>query len=365
LSGWVTERFGSKPVWITSIALFAVGSGLCALATTAGELIAFRVLQGLGGGMLVPIGFTLVAQRAGPRRVGRALPLIGVPILLAPIFGPILGGLIVDMAAWQWLFVVNLPIAAVAIVVGVVALGRNAGRSDAGRLDLVGVVLLCPGLVGVVFGLSETESQGGIDHPGVFGPIAAGLLLIGLFVRHAIRVRRPLIDVRLFRSPGFRAAALATLLLAAALFGTLLTVPLYYQVDRGRSALDAGLLLAPQGIGAAAMLPFSGRLTDRLGGGPLVVTGCCIIALATVPWIFVSAHAWRAVRGRPGRRASSAGRRRPRGRARRWPGRWWGWRSRSCAGASVVRASAAIGNRDRSNAGMCCVASRLRLSRRR
>jgi len=290
LSGWVTERFGSKPVWIASIALFAVGSGLCALATTAGELIAFRVLQGVGGGMLLPVGFTLVAQRAGPRQAGRALALIGVPILLAPIFGPILGGLIVDTAAWQWLFVVNLPIAAVAIVVGAAALARNAGRGDAGRLDLVGVALLCPGLVGVVFGLSETESQGGIDHPGVFVPIAAGLLLIALFARHAVRMRRPLIDVRLFRSPGFRAAALATLLLTAALFGTLLTLPLYYQVDRGRSALDAGFLLAPQGIGAAVMLPLSGRLTDRRGGGPLVVAGCCIIALATVPWIFVGAH---------------------------------------------------------------------------
>jgi EmrB/QacA subfamily drug resistance transporter len=290
LSGWVTERFGSKPVWIASIGLFAVGSGLCALATSAGELIAFRVLQGVGGGMLLPVGFTLVAQRAGRRQVGRALALIGVPILLAPIFGPILGGLIVDMAAWQWLFVVNLPIAAVAIVVGAVALAGDAGRGDAGRLDLVGVALLCPGLVGVVFGLSETESQGGIDHPGVFGPIAVGLLLIALFALHALRVRRPLIDVRLFRSPGFRAAALATLLLAAALFGMLLTVPLYYQVDRARSALDAGFLLAPQGIGAAVMLPFSGRLADRLGGGPLAVTGCCIIALATVPWIFVTAH---------------------------------------------------------------------------
>src|SRR3954453_12245273 len=117
LSGWVTERFGSKRTWIASLTLFATGSGLCAMATSAGELIFFRVLQGLGGGMLMPVGFTLVAQAAGPRRVGRALALIGVPILLAPIFGPIIGGLIVDSAPWQWIFVVNLPIAVVAIAV--------------------------------------------------------------------------------------------------------------------------------------------------------------------------------------------------------------------------------------------------------
>jgi len=290
VSGWVTERFGSKPVWIASIALFGVGSGLCALATSAGELIAFRAIQGLGGGMLLPVGFTLIAQRAGPQQVGRALAIIGVPVLLAPVFGPIIGGLIVDNVAWQWLFVVNLPIAALAIIVAVVALARQAGRADAGRFDSLGVALLCPGLVGVVFGLSEIESRGGIGDPGVFGPIAAGLILIGLFAWHAVRVPRPLIDVRLLRSPGFRAASLATLLLAAALFGTLLSLPLYYQVDRARSALAAGLLIAPQGVGAAVMLPISGRLTDRIGAGPFVVAGTSLLALATVPLIFVSAH---------------------------------------------------------------------------
>jgi EmrB/QacA subfamily drug resistance transporter len=288
ISGWVTERFGSKRTWIASIVLFAVGSGLCALATSGGELIAFRVLQGLGGGMLVPVGFTLVVQSAGPRRVGRAFGLIGVPILLGPIFGPIIGGLIIDNAPWQWIFLVNLPIAVVAVVAAARLLHPDAGRADAGALDWVGVVLLCPGLVGIVFGLSETERHGGLGHPLAFGPIVAGLVLVGLFVWHSLHVARPLIDVRLFRSRGFRAAATATFLLGGALFGTLLVLPLYYQVDRGQSALDAGLLLAPQGLGAALMLPISGRLTDRYGGGPVVVAGCCIVALATVPWVFVT-----------------------------------------------------------------------------
>src|SRR3954454_21079253 len=271
LSGGITERFGSKRTWIASIALFAAGSALCATATSPGELIFFRVLQGLGGGMLLPVGFTLVAQSAGPQRVGRALALVGVPILLGPIFGPIVGGLIVDNAPWQWIFVVNVPIAVLAIAAAARVLRPDAGRADAGALDWVGVLLLCPGLAGIVFGLSETEVRGGIGDPLAFGPIVAGLLLVGLFVWHGLRVPRPLIELRLFRSAGFRAAAIATFLLGAALFGTLLVLPLYYQVDRGQSALNAGLLLAPQGIGAALMLPISGRLTDRLGGDPVVV----------------------------------------------------------------------------------------------
>ena len=259
LSGWITERFGSKRTWIASIVLFALGSALCGLATSAGELIAFRILQGLGGGMLTPVGFTLIAQAAGPQRVGRALGLIGVPILLGPIFGPIIGGLIVDNVAWEWIFYVNIPIAVIAIVLAVRVLQPDAGRADAGKLDWLGVALLCPGLAGIVFGLSQTEAHGGIGHPIAFGPIVAGLVLIALFARHTLRVKQPLIDLRLFSEPAFRAAALVTFLLGAVLFGTLLMLPLYFQVARGESALDAGLLIAPQGVGAALILPISGR----------------------------------------------------------------------------------------------------------
>jgi EmrB/QacA subfamily drug resistance transporter len=290
LSGWVTERFGSKRTWIASIALFAMGSALCALATSAGELIAFRVVQGLGGGMLMPVGFTLIAQSAGPRRVGQALGLVGVPILLGPIFGPIIGGLIIDNAAWQWIFVVNVPIAVVAIAVAARLLRADAGRSNPGPLDWLGAALLCPGLAGVVFGLSETETHGGITAPIAFGPILLGLALVAMFTWRSLHAERPLIDPRLFASRGFRAAAITTFLLGAALFGSLFVLPLYYQVDRGQSALAAGLHLAPQGIGAALMLPFSGRLTDRIGGGPVVVAGCATIALATIPLAFVTDH---------------------------------------------------------------------------
>ena len=250
--------------------------------------VVFTTLQSFGAVMLVPVGFTLVAQSAGPRRIGRALGVVGVPILLGPIFGPIIGGLIVDNAPWQWIFVVNVPIAVLAIVVAARTLRADAGRADAGALDWVGAALLCPGLVGVVFGLSEIESHGCIDHPIAFGPMVAGLALIGLFVWHSLRVPRPLIDVRLFRSRGFRAASTIIVLLGGGLFGTLLVLPLYYQVDRGESALHAGLLLAPQGIGAALMLPISGRLTDRLGGGPVVLVGITTFALATLPLAFVS-----------------------------------------------------------------------------
>jgi EmrB/QacA subfamily drug resistance transporter len=289
LSGWLSERFGSKRIWLISVGLFGLGSALCAFATSAEMLIAFRVLQGLGGGMIMPVGMSLLAQTAGPQRMGRVMAVVGMPMLLGPILGPVIGGLILDTASWQWIFLVNVPVAVVALLLGLRLLRADSGRADAGRLDWLGVALLSPGLAGIVFGLSEIESHGGIRGPLAFGPIVAGVVLVALFARHALRIERPLIDLRLMRSRGFSAASATTFLVGAGLFGGALLLPLYFQVARGESALTAGLLTAPVGIGAALSMPIAGRLVDRVGGGRVALVGCVITTAATLPLIAVSA----------------------------------------------------------------------------
>jgi EmrB/QacA subfamily drug resistance transporter len=287
LTGWMTERFGSKRIWMISVALFGIGSALCGLAWSAESLIFFRVLQGFGGGMIMPVGMALLAQTAGAHRVGRVMSVVGVPMLLGPILGPVIGGLIVDSASWRWIFYVNVPIAAAALVLAARLLKADAGRADAGRLDWTGLALLSPGLAGVVFGLSESESHGGFGDPLVWGPIVVGIVLVALFVRHASRAERPLIDVRLFRDRVFAAASATTFLIGGALFGAMIILPLYYQVARGESALTAGLLMAPQGLGAAAAMPIAGKLTDRLGGGRVAVAGLLILTIGTIPFAFL------------------------------------------------------------------------------
>jgi EmrB/QacA subfamily drug resistance transporter len=289
LAGWLTQRFGSKRVWMISVAVFAVGSALCGLAWSDGSLIFFRVLQGFGGGLIMPVGMSVLAQTAGPRHMGRVMSVIGVPMLLGPVLGPVIGGLIVDNAPWQWIFFVNVPIAAMALILAARLLKPDQGRAEVGRLDLLGVALLSPGLASLVFGLAETETSGGLGAPIAWAPIATGLVLIGLFVLHALRTPRPLINMRMFGSIGFSAAAATTFLLGAALFGAMLLLPLYFQVDRGESALSAGLLMAPQGIGAALVMPLSGRLTDRIGGGRVAVFGIALMSLATIPLVGVAA----------------------------------------------------------------------------
>jgi EmrB/QacA subfamily drug resistance transporter len=298
LAGWLSERFGSKRVWMIAVAVFAVGSALCGFAWSAGSLIFFRVLQGFGGGLIMPVGMSVLAQTAGPRHMGRVMSVIGMPMLLGPVLGPVLGGLIVTNAAWQWIFYVNVPVAALSLILAARLLNSAEGRADAGPLDWRGVMLLCPGLAGVVFGLAETETSGGLGSPIAWAPIVAGGLLISLFVHHALRARRPLLDIHLFRSAGFSAAAATTFLLGAGLFGSMLLLPLYYQVDRGASALSAGLLMAPQGIGAALVMPISGRLTDRIGGGRVALSGITVMSLATIPLVTVtgtSSYGWLAI----------------------------------------------------------------------
>jgi EmrB/QacA subfamily drug resistance transporter len=288
LTGWLSERLGAKRVWLTSIVLFGAGSALCGLAWSAGSLIFFRVLQGAGGGMIMPVGMSLLAQTAGPTKVGRVMSVIGVPMLLGPILGPVIGGVIVDNASWRWIFYVNVPIAVLAFVLGIRLLSSSAGRADAGKLDLRGFLLLSPGLAGVVFGLSETETHGGFTHPIAFAPILAGLALVAAFVMHSLRAPRPLIDMRLFRSRGFGGAAGTTFLLGGALFGAMIILPLYYQLARGQSALTAGLLMAPQGVGAAIAMPFAGRLTDTRIGNKVPLAGVLVLTLSTVPFAFLS-----------------------------------------------------------------------------
>jgi EmrB/QacA subfamily drug resistance transporter len=282
MTGWASERFGARRLWITVVALFVLGSALCGLATSATELIVFRVLQGLGGGMIMPAGMTILAQAAGPQRMGRMMSVIGAPMLLGPILGPVIGGLILEGLSWRWIFYVNVPIGFVALVLAWRVLPRSDPR-PAERLDLVGVLLLSPGLAGIVFGLSETATHGGLTYAGAWGPIVAGLALVTAFVWHALRMRgRPLLDLTLFRAPGFAASAATVMLVGASLFGAMLLIPLYLQVDRGSSTLATGLLMAPQGIGAALVMPISGRLTDRIGGGPVVLFGLIVMTVGSV-----------------------------------------------------------------------------------
>jgi EmrB/QacA subfamily drug resistance transporter len=288
VSGWAADRFGTKRIYMWSLVLFTLGSVLSGLAWSAGSLIFFRVLQGFGGGLIMPAVMTILTRKAGPHRMGRVMGVLGVPMLIAPILGPILGGWLVDNASWRWIFFINVPIGIVAFILALIVLDRDQPQ-PAHRLDWVGMLLLSPGLAVFIFGLAESSTYGfGSVHS--WGPTLLGVVLIAAWFVHSWRSPNPLIDLRTFAHTRAGAAAGTFLLFAISVFGTMLLVPLYYQTVRGASALQAGLLLAPGGFGAMLMMPVSGKLTDRHGPTWLPATGLPFVAIGLIPFAFVGAH---------------------------------------------------------------------------
>jgi EmrB/QacA subfamily drug resistance transporter len=238
--------------------------------------------------MIMPVGMMTLAQTAGPERMGRVMGVVGVPMLLGPVLGPVLGGLLVTDFSWRWIFWVNIPVGAIGLVLAARLLPR--GRAEGEQpLDRLGFALVGPGLAALVFGLSEISTHGRVTALGVV-PVVLGLVAVVAFVRHELRVPHALVDIRLFRSSGFAAAAATVFCVGAGLFGGMLLLPLYYQDVRALSALDAGLLLAPQGLGAACGMSLGGRLTDRIGGGRVVLGGLLLLTLGTLPFATVGAH---------------------------------------------------------------------------
>jgi EmrB/QacA subfamily drug resistance transporter len=289
LTGWGAERFGTKRLYMLSITLFVLGSVLSGSAWNAESLIFFRVLQGFGGGMLMPAGMTILTRAAGPHRVGRVMSVIGVPMLLGPIAGPILGGWLVDDFSWRWIFFINLPIGIVALTMSLRILPRDVPQPGH-RLDALGLVLLSPSLALMIYGLAQSAKEGGFGHSKVLLPVAAGASLFLVWLWHTLRTHDALVDLGLFRNRVFSASSVTLILMIISVFGGMLLLPLYLQSVRGESALHTGLLLAPQGFGAMLAMPIAGQLTDRTGVGRIVPVGLALVGSSFIGLTQLTAH---------------------------------------------------------------------------
>jgi EmrB/QacA subfamily drug resistance transporter len=288
ITGWAARRYGAKRVYMVSLVLFTAGSALCAVAASATALVLFRILQGVGGGMIMPVGQLIMAQVAGPRRMGRVMAVVSMPAMLAPILGPVVGGVILQNLHWSWIFLVNVPIGVIAFVAALRMIPETES-GEAGRLDLTGLALLSTASSATVYGLSQLGTHSSFAAPAVVWPIVAGLVLAVAFCRHALRVERPLLDVRLYANRIFAAASLTTFALGAALFGAMILVPLYYQEVRHESVIVTGLLVGPQGLGMLLVMPLTGRLSERFGGGRVALVGVLVLSLGTIPLALVGA----------------------------------------------------------------------------
>jgi EmrB/QacA subfamily drug resistance transporter len=263
-SGWLGDRLGGKRVMLGAIALFTAASALCGLASSLDELVAFRILQGAGGGMLAPVGMAMLYRTFPPAERIRAAAILTVPTTLAPALGPVLGGLLVTDLSWRWVFYVNLPLGAAAFAFGLLFLHQPA-QDRPGRFDLPGFLLSGLGLGLLMYGVSEGPNLGW-DQPDVLATIAAGIVLLAAMVAVELRSPAPMVDLRLLKNRLFRSGNGVMVLASVAFLGTLYAISLYYQDGRGLSALGSGLSTAPEALGVMGGAQLASRvLYPRLG----------------------------------------------------------------------------------------------------
>jgi EmrB/QacA subfamily drug resistance transporter len=270
-SGWLGDRFGTKRVFLFGLATFVTGSALCGFAQDMTSLIAFRVLQGVGGGMVTPVGTAMLFRAFPPNERATAAAVLSVPTVLAPGVGPVLGGWLVDEASWRWIFFVNLPIGVAAFLFSAVFL-REHREESAGRFDPAGFLLSAAGLALVLYTLSVAP-QHGWTSPEVVISGVAGLICLAALVVVELRQAKPMLHLRLYANRMFRSASLTMFMSFGVLLGVLFILPLFLQELRGLSAFDSGLTTFPQALGVLASAQIASRLYKRTGPRAMLTVG--------------------------------------------------------------------------------------------
>ena len=282
LTGFFSDRFGSKRFYIVALIIFTVGSALCGIAWSLPVLIFFRVLQGLGGAFLLPLSITLLYSEFPPNERGFAIGVLGLPILLAPALGPTVGGYIVTFSSWQFIFYINVPIGILGIILGAILLHENQTQTNT-AFDIPGFIFSAIGLAALLYALSDASTDGW-GSTKVLAFLFAGIISLVIFtiveLSMSARGGHPLLNLRIFGNIPFLTSNIATVFVTFALYGGLFLVPIYLQALRQQSAFQAGLILLPQAFASMVAVVVGGRLVDRIGVRAVVLPGLVILALA-------------------------------------------------------------------------------------
>lgn len=290
LTGWLREQIGGRKLYLLSLAVFTIGSVLCGLAWSLDSLIAFRVLQALGGGAMTPIAMAILAETFPPSEKGRALGVWGAGVLLGPILGSPLGGFLTEIAGWRSIFLVNLPVGIVGVAAAALILRRDKPPSkiDWRSFDFAGFALLSGFLISLLYGASIVESDG-LNSRTVLICAVLSLIFFATFLVSELRSRHQVLDFSLFRSRTYGIALSLALVRSFALYGGQFLLPLFLARVQGYSEDRIGLMILPGSVLIAAIFPFSGRASDRYGSKPFILAGLAILVGFFVSMSFLSA----------------------------------------------------------------------------
>ncbi len=277
-TGWLADRYGRKRVFIVSLALFGLGSLFAALSPNLPVLVLARVVQGLGGGALAPVGMAMIYELFPPDQRGTALGIWGVAAMAAPAFGPVLGGYLVTNVSWHWLFLINVPIGVVAIAAALRLL-RDTGYREDRPFDGTGLGLISVGLVIWLYTFARA-SDWGWGSALTIGLLLAGAVFLISFVLWERRSSHPVIDLGMFKVPIFDLTLVVIGATVVVQFGILVFLPLQLETIRGLTAFKVGTMLVPMAVAGAITFPLGGRLTDRIGPRLPVVTGAILLSVS-------------------------------------------------------------------------------------
>jgi EmrB/QacA subfamily drug resistance transporter len=285
LNGWLVERIGAKSLYLWCFSTFTLASALCGLAWSANSLSAFRILQGTSGGLMAPMAQMMMARAAGKQHMARIMGYAAVPVMLGPILGPVIAGAILQHASWRWLFLVNLPVGALAIALAALFLPKDREEIRSRELDLPGLALLSPGLVLFLYGSDHLSERIGLVA------LLLSIVLLALFFRMAIRKGdRALIDLRLFKSKTFSTSATTQFMSNGISFAGQMLIPIYLIRACGQSPSTTGWLLAPLGVGMICSYPWMGALTRRFGIRKVSAGGALLAFAGTLPFLYLASH---------------------------------------------------------------------------
>jgi EmrB/QacA subfamily drug resistance transporter len=279
VSAWMAAKFGPGRVYNLSLLGFAAGSALCGLAWDLNSIVAFRVLQALPGGVLPVVTLTILYKIVPPEKIGAAMGMYGLGIIVAPAVGPTLGGYLVEYVDWRLIFFINVPVGILGVIAAVMLLPRF-GPTPVGRFDLLGFLSVATGLVCLLLALTEGQKWGWTSYS-IMILLTVGVLSLALFVVIELEVERPLLNVRVFKHWAFTNSLMLVSVLSIGLFAVLFYIPLLLQQARGLGAFDTGLLLLPQALVMAVIMPTAGLLYDKIGPRWPAAIGLAIVALGT------------------------------------------------------------------------------------
>src|SRR5579864_6474660 len=281
-TGYLSDTFGTKRLYLITMALFTGGSMLCGLAWNNTSLVVFRVIQGLGGGMMSPLGMAMLFQVVAPNRRNTFMGFYGLPLMLAPVLGPTLGGYLVEYIDWRVIFTLNVPVGVLGLFLGFTLL-RETEHVPGLKFDLRGFLLSAVGFSAILLGFTDAATDGWTS-PGVLLRFGTGLAALGMWIWVELTDEHPLLELRLFKIPIFTFSALVSFVLTVGMFGAMLVLPLFLQNLRGLGAAESGLILVSQVLPMTVAMPLVGRLVDKVGVRVVLLIGMPLLVVTT--WQF-------------------------------------------------------------------------------